>query len=283
MNLKILRQPYPFDNNSKKSFQTAIAFGSFIFFFLWAFQPFGISQYSTTNKTLMLAGYGLITFATLFLNSYVFKRLFPIWFSEKNWTVQKNILYTLWIVFLIGIGNLFYTHNIGILHLTFDNFITFQGLTILVGSLPIIISNLLVHNTLFAKNKKYSNDFNQNIGLLDTSKKSKQLPIPSKNKSENYLIDTADFLYAKSFENYVLIQLIEEKITIRNTITQIELALKTEQNISRCHRGFLVNLLKVEKVSGNAQGLQLQLKGVDSITIPVSRTYVKELQSQLNG
>jgi DNA-binding LytR/AlgR family response regulator len=48
----------------------------------------------------------------------------------------------------------------------------------------------------------------------------------------------------------------------------------------RC--AYIVNLDQVLQLSGNAQGLRLHLKGIDT-TIPVSRTLNNEIRARLNA
>lgn len=47
--------------------------------------------------------------------------------------------------------------------------------------------------------------------------------------------------------------------------------------ILRCHRFFWVNALRVEKVEGNARGLQLKMWGIPE-AVPVSKTYLEEVK-----
>jgi DNA-binding LytR/AlgR family response regulator len=54
-------------------------------------------------------------------------------------------------------------------------------------------------------------------------------------------------------------------------------ALQGKQNIYRCHKSYLVNLAKVNHVSGNAQGYKLHLKDVED-QIPVSRKLNEEIK-----
>lgn len=48
----------------------------------------------------------------------------------------------------------------------------------------------------------------------------------------------------------------------------------------RCHRSYLVNLIYVEKVSGNALGLKLHLKGYPG-EIPVSRSLNHQIEEKI--
>mgnify|MGYP000580841126 CR=1 FL=1 len=95
MNWKTLNQPYPFNNELKKELLSSLLFGLFIFLFLIIFQPFGLSNYRSESKVLNLAGYGMVTTVVLFLLSRLSGVILPQWYSQKTWTVGKNILFTL--------------------------------------------------------------------------------------------------------------------------------------------------------------------------------------------
>ena len=95
MKLKIVNEPYPFDNSLKKDGISAFAFGLFIFLFLLVFQPFGLSNYKADSKILDLAGYGLVTTVVLFAICRLSTVLFSNWYSKQTWTVGKNIFFTI--------------------------------------------------------------------------------------------------------------------------------------------------------------------------------------------
>lgn len=44
----------------------------------------------------------------------------------------------------------------------------------------------------------------------------------------------------------------------------------------RCHRSYIVNLLHIEKATGNARGMQLQLSYAKT-RLPVSRSFVSSV------
>ena len=49
------------------------------------------------------------------------------------------------------------------------------------------------------------------------------------------------------------------------------------KDILRCHRFFWVNPLRVEKVEGNARGLQLKMPSIPE-PVPVSKTYLMDVK-----
>jgi DNA-binding LytR/AlgR family response regulator len=59
------------------------------------------------------------------------------------------------------------------------------------------------------------------------------------------------------------------RTVLRNSLTNLEVIL-AGAGLIRCHRSYLVNLRRVERVSGNAQGYRLHFIGLES-SVPVAR------------
>lgn len=284
MKANILHQAYPFNTSWRKEIIGASLFGLFIFLFLLLFQPFGLQNYESEHKVRQLLSYGLITTASMLFSSFIFRIFFSKWYSKKTWTVGKNIVYTLWVFFLIGFVNLLYSVYLGFLPLTLKGFLNYQGITLLVGSFPVIISTLIVYQKRLKAALKEANALNQSISVENTLK-DETISIPSKNKSEQVELKLNQLLFIKSVENYVEVHIESEsglkKHILRNTLKEVDNALEAYSKIKRCHRSYLVNLKKVASFSGNAQGLSLQLKGMQTEEIPVSRSYVAEMKKVL--
>lgn len=285
MILKIVKEPYPFNKSLKKEILSAVVFGLFVFLFLQIFQPFGLSNYRSESKTFELAGYGLVTFTVLLANNLLFSLLFPQWYSRATWTVGKNILYTTYMFFCIGLGNLFYSVWRGYLNLDLDGFLFYQGMTLLVGLFPVTLSTFVVYSNRLKKAINEANGLNSVLGKQEEIDHS-AMQIPSFNKSEKISLKVDQLFCIKSTENYVELYFSEKnqikKEVIRNTLKNLESIFEAFPNIQKCHRSYLVNLDKVQHFSGNAQGLALTFKEELNLTIPVSRTFVKTIKGQLS-
>jgi hypothetical protein len=284
MKWNVFHEPYPFDESKKRAIVSAIFFGTFVFIFLRFFEPFGLSNYHSELKTLKLFGYGLVTSSTLIINFFLFKTLFPSWFNRKTWTVSKNIIYTTWMFFCIGLGNLIYSVSQDFIPFTVDGFLFYQGMTVMVGVIPVSLSTFFVYNKKLSDSLKQASDLNSSI--KETNESHELINIPSKNKSEELRIDIHDLLAIKAVENYVELYINQKgsnprKEVIRNSLKEIELSLNSFGFIKKCHRSYLVNLQLVEKFSGNAQGLNLDFGNKFDFQVPVSRSYVQEIKVHL--
>lgn len=106
----------------------------------------------------------------------------------------------------------------------------------------------------------------------------KKIINPANNNKESSIfnIPIYNIWFIESLQNYVNIYFWNgetmEKKTERATLKSCENLIKNT-NLLRCHRSFIVNTTIVENVSGNAQGLKLKLRNLET-TIPVSRSYI---------
>jgi len=284
MKWKILQEPYPFDNSIKKVVLSSLFFGLFIFLFLFFFQPFGLTNYQSEHKTIQLLGYGLVTSFCLFSANFFFRICFPVWFHASTWTVLKNILFTLFVFFLIGTGNLLFSVSQGFLPLSIDGFLFYQSVTLLVGVFPVVLSTFLVYNRRLNRMVKEAQGLNNSLSE-DTTHDNSVIQIPSLNKSEKINIELDCFLAAKAVENYVELYSFQEgkleKKIVRNTLKNIEDVFYNSSSVQRCHRSYLVNLLQVDNFLGNAQGLRLNFNPTIELIIPVSRAYVGRIKNFL--
>ncbi|WP_417939903.1 LytR/AlgR family response regulator transcription factor [Flavobacterium sp. RS13.1] len=109
-------------------------------------------------------------------------------------------------------------------------------------------------------------------------------------KQDDFNLDMNQLLFVKADGNYIELtksngsQIITE--VKRISLTQFESQITDYPHFFRCHRTYLINMFKIEKVSGNSQGYLLSFNETD-VKIPVSRkqvesfnTYYQELRSQ---
>ena len=280
----ILKEPYPFEGSNQSALKKAFFFGLFVFLFLYFFQPFGLNNYDSSSKTAELLGFGAITMIVLVLNHILFKLLFPNWYQKKGWTVGKNIVYASLTFFCIGFGNLCYAIFLNYLTLSLESFLFYQGVTLMVGILPVTISTLAVYNKRLKKLEKEAKELNESIHRSNRNA-GEEVLIPSKNKSEEIKIDIHELLTIKAIENYVEVYFLDKetikKELVRNTLRATHDSLTHYSFIKQCHRSYLINIKKVHAFTGNAQGLNLNFGEALDIEVPVSRKYVQEIKKGL--
>lgn len=283
--LGILKQPYPIEESNRQRWIRNCCIGAFVGLFLLLFQPFGLSLWQTEFKTLKILGYGFLTFAITTLNFSVWPVLWPAQFSDECWTVGREILRITLTLLLIALGNLLYTVWLIGEYEYVTNIAGSILITLLVGIFP--VAGSVVFNYIIQL-KKYSraaaeapiHETRPVAALLE-----QPLVLIAENEKDTITIPPSALLYIESSDNYSTLVTEEDghtrKALLRSSLSRLEGQI-TNPAIVRCHRSYIVNLDRVEKITGNAQGYKLHLlNGV--YVIPVARKYNNTFISKLKA
>ena len=283
--LKILQQPYPFGEKSNiRLLIQSIGEGTFIALFLIFFRPFGVSEWQDPNKNSYLAGYGLITALWGIILRFAVFKTFPKYHSEATWNVGKEVLSIMMLILMIAAGNIVYSNLIFNFENGIISFLWMLLAVVIIGIFPAtfgVMLNYIIqlkkfnqqivvhhhqHTPEITLAEQVSENKIQNSVLLkliaENEKDSVELAVDSL-----YFIESSDNYSTIYFENQGKLQ----KELLRSSLTRLVSQISSE-NIVRCHRSFIVNLDKVEKVTGNAQGYKLHLKSPE-LLVPVARKY----------
>lgn len=283
---KYLLKPYPLNT---KNWKITISISLFITFFIIIFQPFGLSSLETKYKFLINIGYGFVTFLTLVLNLFIITKIFKVFFVEDSWKVWKQIIWLIWIVFTIGMGNFLYSTLFFNFANNFTGLLIFQGFTILISIIPISILTIIRQNKILSQNlanAKEINRINTEVKKNKTNHKSKSIEIFSDNKNDSLKIFSEQIYYIEAEGNYVKIYFSEnnnlKNKMLRSSLKKIEEQITEIAFLIKCHRAFIVNINKIETSKGNSQGLKLKIINLEN-EIPVSRNYVKILKTKIEN
>ncbi len=276
--LRWLRQPFPASEASRRTLLTSLAAGVFIGGFLVVFQPFGAYAWQSPRKVPILAGYGVVTFVLLVVNQYLLPKALPRFFGEEDWTVGREITGTAWNIVTIGVANYVYNglvfggfgqEGLRLTHLAF-----MIAITALIGVFP------AVGFTLY-KYFRYLNRYAQPpqpaplTPAEQRSDRAQTVELVAENGKDRLLLPLADLFYLESADNYSEV-VFEKSRAVKKELLRGSLSRFEEQVppgvVVRCHRSFLVNLHRVQRVSGNAQGYKLYLRGLET-PVPVARAY----------
>ncbi|MDR7211425.1 LytTR family DNA-binding domain-containing protein [Flavobacterium piscis] len=101
-------------------------------------------------------------------------------------------------------------------------------------------------------------------------------------KQDDFSLNIDQLLFVKTDGNYIeLTRSSGNQITTeikRISLAQFETQIAEYPHFFRCHRTYLVNMFKVEKVSGNSQGYLLSFQET-TIKVPVSRKQIDSFNS----
>ena len=147
--------------------------------------------------------------------------------------------------------------------------------TLSIAIFPVCFFGALHLNNQLGSHLKIAKE----ISIDKKENHSQKIPIKVSEKSEAFNID--QFLFAEAMQNYVAIYILKEgqldKSVHRITLTNLAEKLK-KHNIIRCHRSYIVNPQKIQSISGNAQGLKLEIENTTKV-IPVSRKYIPVIKA----
>lgn len=265
---QIFNKPFPEQESSFGAPKTIVIISLFVVFFLYVFQPFGISQLES-ERFLICLGFGAMTFIAAVIFEFIVGSLLKLKGELEQWTFGKWVLYNLGAMLSISLANFLFVRTV------LFGFIDWQLLpdmiygTFMIGIIPIVVLGAFA---VFLQERKYQSiaeNINQhkNVNTQDTITDTVFL----------FDIPVSKIKYIEALQNYVTIGYLDsnnqfKKLTERGTLKQI-LEDISDCSIVKSHRSFLVNKEAVISITGNAQGLLLELSDSDR-KIPVSRSYI---------
>ena len=287
-----LNQPFPSQKPFLQSVRSCAFIAIFIVLFLYFFKPFGLHNVKAQILQVSLS-FGLISFLFSLMFDVTVRYGLKLKTDDPSWTLLKWILVTMSCVCWIALGNfllIVYGYGWGGANLEVGLLILKN--TLLLGILPIIVSGLIAQMNAISVNQTQAKSLtvathkaHKSTGAKPTSN-TLNFDLPS---GEFFSINPQDVLCVEAMQNYVLLHYHvrgEYKTQIiRSTMVQALQKLSTieEAEIIRCHRSYVVNLLAVKDIKGNAQGLKLTLENVDEeqLTVPVSRSYITDFKTAI--
>nr|WP_321522748.1 LytTR family DNA-binding domain-containing protein [uncultured Macellibacteroides sp.] len=270
---EVVDKPYPYVDSGWKS---AVVVGFCIFLFLYIFQPLGLNQFPG-NKFLYTLGFGFITVVCLLFDYWLLN--FFLKQVKILWTVWCEIIWDIFFLSTIALGNGIYNSAVGFFFFKQDNLQPLQLLnaflvTFPVGILFVIVFAMIKNARLKAQQKEETVDCNP-AEMSDPD----FISISSANKKDpDVVLSVGNILYIESMGNLLKIHYLSDGTNvatrvIRNTLKN--LAALEHPDLYRCHRSFVLNLHKINQVSGNSNGYMVKLIHVED-EIPVSRKYAAD-------
>ncbi|PRY89169.1 LytR/AlgR family response regulator transcription factor [Mongoliibacter ruber] len=278
--LKFLKQPYPYYFKGKNLWIIAALIFGMSMAFNYFFEPFVV--YRPEHKVSYF-WISMIHSLNAFLCVLLVIGLNNLRVNEDNWNVGSEITLISGVLLTIGISQFLVRDMI---YANPDNwsmryFLEEIRNTFMVGVLFAVILVPMNYLRLMKAHLKTAQTLNSHHQPDLIHQKEKFHPIVTQQKSDDFELNTDDFLFAKSEGNYLEIFFEKEdgtnKILKRMTMKELESQLDSFPHFFKTHRSFLINLKKVKKVKGNAQGYQLEIKYY-SDSLPVSRGMVSDFE-----
>lgn len=307
----VLTQPFPTYRQHKKQMLVCIIAAITVFLMLYLLEPFNINLLNKKQKFTYAITYSSITLITCISLTVVGPWLFPNFFKESNWTVLKEVCYIFFILIVISALNLI-AHNIyDNIPINLKEFFISLTYTLPLAAFPVSFSILIKQKWLkdkYRQEAKIWNNMLQNFqkGVLNSESLLPVAPDAEVNSDEEIIIQTEsdvititgtgigeiieievnNLLFISSADNYITVHYLAEQnvknTILRNTLKSTEDKIKHIGTIIRCHRSYIVNLNKVERIIGDAQGLKLLIKGIND-PILVGKSYLSTVKEMLQN
>ncbi len=279
-----LSQPYPFYYRGKTLLVISSCIFALTFLFNYFFQPFqvNLSEHRMSYEWICLV-HALIP-SLLFL--FIFSLIQQIKSIDEKWNVKEEIWVILMYLILVGVFNFLvrdfiYTNpdNWSIYHFWAE-----LKNTLLAGILFIFIFIPFNFKRLHDRYREKSAKLITLQPLLKSTEIEKVIPIKTQLIADDFELEINKFLLAKAEKNYLEIYIEHEnkiqKLVKRITMKELENQLETVSFVTKIHRSYLLNLKKIESISGNAQGYQLKLTNFKN-SIPVSRSKISTFEEKM--
>ncbi len=267
--------------------------GFFIAGFLYFFRPFNFGELGDLVLWVSL-GFGAVTVICVASYEWLVPRLLRLEMDLPSWTLWKWLVYTLGLLGWIALGNLILIDVINPgAQFSFKNWLVHSlPQTVAIGLFPVIFSGLYIQLRAAKKHQRNAQEIQlkaQEVGATEVPNQDAAIRLDISDNSSDALIFTPEqFLFAQAMQNYVEVVLLKdgqiERHLIRSTLSTLARAMRQQsEQILQSHRSFLLNIAKVTKVEGNAQGLKLALDGLADQRVPVSRTFIAPVRAALGN
>lgn len=281
--LDLLTAPYPLRRSAAREWGYIIGAGIFVALFLIVFQPFGTRSFQNEHKYLFLAGYGVVISGSILLINKLLPLLLPKAFGEENWTVGKHILFLLASFSLVFFACYIYKDVWLGRPISWRGFLGFYPVALSVAVFP--LAGLVVGDYIrqLKRYTKGAEEANRHFPKKEKESAPARMALPDENGKTALEASPGQVCFLQAADNYVEVYYEEDgtmaRSLIRNSLSAFE-ELLAPCGFLRCHRSFLVNPARVEKVSGNAQGYRLHFPLAEQ-PVPVARSRSAEILGKL--
>lgn len=279
-----LNQPYSFNNNFKHNVKTIGLVGMGFVLLVLYFQPFGINFLKSEHDGYFVLGAGFMSAGIFFANTLILPGIMPKVFDSSRWTIRKEMVWNVWLF-----SNLFVIFSF---MAWFVKQIEFTDLPIFrtgaLALLPLVLFNLISYNHSL-KDKM--------VNALDNSRRhwfgeekpeivaQHDMQLAAENGKDVFSARMEDILVFHSSGNYIEIFWLDNQIRrkklFRQTFAFVEQYLKDKPEFKKCHRCWLVNLKKINALTGNSKGYFIEVNKL-GFNVPVSRNYISNFRELLS-
>lgn len=270
---------YPTRYQSQNLIKSSIVVLVIILTFLLLFKPFGVYDPELKMHYLFICFFHALSPALILFAYFGILNYFRKAKNKSKWTLLKEYIHIGFVLLLAGLCSFLMRD------LIYNNANNWSWNYFWEEIRNCFVAGIFFYfflrlTSFYFESKKGSPFVLQFIPLTAEPQQTNSqanLFISTQVKQDDFSLDIDHLLFVKADGNYIeLTQSNGNQITTevkRISLTQFETQIAAYPHFFRCHRTYLVNMFKVEKVSGNSQGYQLSFNETP-IKIPVSRKQI---------
>lgn len=276
---------YPARYQSENLFKSVTIIFTVVFLFLLSFKPFGVYSPELKIHYFFICCLHALTPAVIILVYFwLYNRLIRKSTTDSRWTLLKEYTHLGTVFFLTGIIS-FLMRDL-IYHKT-DNWSWYYLWEELSNCFVagIIFYFFLRLASFYYQSKAGSPFVIQFVPLNPEPEITKVTPalfIRTHVKQDDFSLEIDELLFVKADGNYIeLTKFSNNQISTalkRISLSQFEAQILAYPHFFKCHRAYLVNMFKVEKITGNSQGYVLSFNETPA-QVPVSRKQLERFNS----
>ena len=272
------KKPMATSISSFRGFIISLLVGLFVAIVAVGVQPFGISEFLNSSKTLYLIGFGIVAFFGMLIAKFILPMVISNFYNDQLWTIARQVVHLSATILVVGILIMAYSNYFNIVAFTFLDIIK----AVAIAIIPITIITFIQQNLFHNKFSTTAENINSSLGSINPPDSKQLFPVmvfgeigQKLSLIPNQLIyaetskDSTDFYW----QSLVGI----EKTTIHTPLAQVEKELAAHPQFIRLHRKFVINMRGIHKVEGNARGYRLRIARTKH-EIPVSWKFHKKLE-----
>ncbi len=261
-----MKKSFPFDPSVKHHLLIALSLAIWIFVFLYFTEPLDVNEFGDREKLIYLPIYGVLG-ACL----YVLVLPFQYWLYKKykkNWSIFSELLLIIvFILISIVVLRLFYLHVIMEWNPNAYT-LSYHLKAIIFPAILTILPIVIIGRFSFGK-------------YHEKKLEDQKIEIQGEGNYEGLRLLLNDLISIQSSDNYIEVFYLSgqvlKKTLIRNKLSVIE---NTFPQLIRTHRSYIINPYHFQ--SWNIEKGKHFLLLSQEIKVPVSKTYLEALKSELN-
>jgi DNA-binding LytR/AlgR family response regulator len=264
--------------SSFRGFIISLLVGLFVAIVAVGVQPFGISEFLNSSKTLYLIGFGIVAFFGMLIAKFVLPMVISNFYDDQLWTVERQIVHLSATILVVGTLIMAYSNYFNITAFTFINILTSMAIAVIPITITTFIQQDLFHN----KFSTTAENINSSLGSINPPESKQLFPVMVFGESGQKLsLIPNQLIYAETSKNstdfYWQSLMGVEKTTVQTSLAKVEKEFSAHPQFVRLHRNFVINMRGIHKVEGNARGYRLRIARTKH-EIPVSWKFHKKLE-----